>query len=47
MPLLRLTDDFHVLPDDGGGIGAEEDVEVEDSPDGAPGEGRGGLEDHV
>lgn len=42
-----LTYDFHVLLDHWGRIGTEENVKVKDSTDGAPGEGRGGLEDHI
>lgn len=47
MTTVSLTDHFQVLWNHRSRIRAEENIEVKDSTDGAPGEGWSRLEDHV
>ena len=44
---MRSPDDARVLLHDGCGVGAQEEVQVEDATDRAKGQGRGRLEDHL
>lgn len=44
---LSHTNDIQVLPHHTLGVGAQEDVEVQDAPSRAPGQGRAGLQEHV
>lgn len=46
-PWLSHTNHIQVLPHHAFGVGAQEDVEVQDSPRRAPGQGRAGLQEHV